>query len=183
MVTRMFRDQIGSTVEVYIDNIVVKIKKDERHVANLTKAFEILRRHKLHLNTNKCAFGVGARKFLEYMITNQGIEVNPDQIRAIQQLNPPSNPKNMQKLTSMIVAMNCFVLRLVDRCKLFFQLLKKWKGFQRTEECEEAFQDLKRYLVSLPILSNPKPGEDLYMYLAVSDHLVSVVLLKTQGGV
>jgi len=95
MVTKMFRDQIGSTVEVYIDNMVVKIKKDERHVANLTEAFEILRRHKLHLNTNKCTFGVGARKFLEYMITNRGIEVNLDQIRAIQQLNLLSNPKNM----------------------------------------------------------------------------------------
>ena len=83
MVTRMFRDQIGSTVEVYIGDMVVKSKKDERHVIDLIEVFEILRQHKLCLNTNKCAFGVGARKFLGYMITNRGIEVNPNQIRAI----------------------------------------------------------------------------------------------------
>lgn len=64
-----------------------------------------------------------------YMITNQEIEVNPDQIRAIQQLSPPSNPKKVKKLTDMIVALNRFVSRLADRYRSFFPLLKKWKGF------------------------------------------------------
>lgn len=126
---------------------------------------------------------MGARKFLGYIITNQDIEVNADQIKAIQQLNPPSNPKKVQKLMGMIVALNRFVSRSANRCRSFFPLLKKWKGFQWTEECEEAFQDLEHYLVSPPILSNPESGEDLYMYMAVSDHVVSIVLLKTQGGV
>ena len=82
----------------------------------------------------------------------------------------------------MIVALNRFVSRSADKCRPFFQLLKKWKGFQWTEECKEAFQDLKRYMRSPPILSNPKLGEELYMYLAVSDQVVSVVLLKTRDG-
>ena len=82
----------------------------------------------------------------------------------------------------MIVALNRFVSRSADKCRPFFQLLKKWKGFQWTEECKEAFQDLKRYMRSPPILSNPKLGEDLYMYLAVSNQAVSVVLLKTRDG-
>lgn len=86
----------------------------------------------------------------------------------------------MQRLTGMIVALNRFVSRSADKCRPFFQLLKKWKGFQWTEECKEAFQDLKRYMRSPPILSNPKLGEDLYMYLAVSNQAVSVVLLKTR---
>lgn len=80
----MFKNKIGSMVEVYIDDMVVKSRKEERHVTNLNETFEILRRHKLHLNANKCAFGVGAGKFLGYMITNRGIEVNLNQIRAIQ---------------------------------------------------------------------------------------------------
>lgn len=84
IVTRMFKNKIGSMVEVYIDDMVVKSRKEERHVTNLNETFEILRRHKLHLNANKCAFGVGAGKFLGYMITNRGIEVNLNQIRAIQ---------------------------------------------------------------------------------------------------
>lgn len=70
MVTRMFRDQIGSTVEVYIDDMVVKSKENERQVTDLIEVFKILRRHKLHPNAGKCAFGVGAGKFLGHMITN-----------------------------------------------------------------------------------------------------------------
>lgn len=70
MVTKMFKDQIENTVEVYIEDMVIKSKKSEEHVMNLVEAFEILRRHKLHPNASKCAFGVGFGKFLGYMITN-----------------------------------------------------------------------------------------------------------------
>ena len=78
MMTRMFRDKIGCTVEVYIDDMVVKNKQEVRHIEDLQGVFKVLRQHKLRLNTEKCAFGVGAGKFLGYLITNQGIEVNPD---------------------------------------------------------------------------------------------------------
>ena len=82
----------------------------------------------------------------------------------------------------MIAVLNRFVSKLADRCRPFYQLLKKWKGFQWTEECDEAFWDLKKYLVSPPILSCPDLREDLYMYLVVSEHVVSAVLLKNQEG-
>ena len=109
--------------------------------------------------------------------------MNPDKIRAIQQLVSPSNPKDVQRLIGMIVVLNQFISRSAKRCRPLFQLLKKWKGFQWTVECKEAFQDLKHYLTSPLILSSPEPEEDLYMYLAVSDHAISVVLLKIQKGV
>ena len=70
MVIRMFIDQIRDTMEVYIDDMVVKSKKNEEHVLNLVEVFEILRQHKLHLNASKCGFGVGSGKFLGYMIAN-----------------------------------------------------------------------------------------------------------------
>ena len=78
MMTRMFRDKIWRTIEVYIDDIVVKSKQEVRHIEDLQGVFKVLRQHKLCLNAKKCAFGVGAGKFLGYLITNQGIEVNPD---------------------------------------------------------------------------------------------------------
>ena len=84
MVTRMFKDQIRDIVEVYIDDMVVKSKKSEEQVPNLVEVFKILRQHKLSLNASKCAFGLESGKFLGYMITTQGIEVNLDQIIAIQ---------------------------------------------------------------------------------------------------
>ena len=86
MMTRMFRDKIGRTVEVYIDDMVVKSKHEARHVEDLRGVFEVLRQHKLRLNAEKCAFGEGAGKFLGYLITNQGIEANPDQIEAVNRL-------------------------------------------------------------------------------------------------
>ena len=83
MMTRMFRDKIGRIVEVYIDDMMVKSKWEMQYIDDLKGVFEVLRWLKLRLNVDKCAFGVGAGKFLGYLITNRGIEVNPDQIEAI----------------------------------------------------------------------------------------------------
>ena len=77
MMTRMFRDKIGRMVEVYIDDMVVKSKQELQHVEDLQDVFEILRQHKLRFNVEKFLFGVGAGKFLGYLITNRGIEANP----------------------------------------------------------------------------------------------------------
>ena len=167
----MFKDKIGNMVEVYIDDMVVKRKENQRHVDDWTKVFEILRQHRLRLNADKCIFGVGAGKFLGYMITPRGIKVNPNQISAIEQLRPSSNPKEVQRLTGMVAALNRFVSKFANRCRLFYQLLKKWRGFQWTEECERAFQDLKKYLKGTPILFRLDPGQNLFMYLVVSDML------------
>ena len=81
----------------------------------------------------------------------------------------------------MLVALNRFISKFTDRCYLFYQLLKKWKGFQWNEECERAFQELKEYLVYALMLIAPKPGEDLFMYLSVSERVMNVVLLRDQG--
>ena len=136
----MFEPQLGRSIKVYIDDMVVKSKLVSEHVGDLTNIFEILRKHKLCLNASKCSFGVGSGKFLGYMVTHRGIEVNLDQIKAINSLQPPQNPKGVQKLTEMTVALNRFISRLADRCKPFFLLLHKWKGFEWTEECAVAFQ-------------------------------------------
>ena len=103
---------------------MVKSKLVSEHVRDLGDIFEILRRHKLRLNASKCSFGVGSRKFLGYMVTHKGIEVSPDQIRAIHSMQPLRNPKEVQKLTSMIAVLNRFISRLTDRCRPFFLLLK-----------------------------------------------------------
>ena len=93
MMTKMFEPQLGRSIEVYVNDMVVKSKVMSEHVVDLTNIFEILRRHKLRLNTSKCSFGVGLGKFMGYMVTHRGIEVNPEQIKAINSLQPPRNPK------------------------------------------------------------------------------------------
>ena len=143
MMTKMFEPQLGKNVEVYIDDMVVKSKLVSEHLANLTIIFEILREHKLCLNASKCSFGVGSGKFLGYMVTHKGIEVNPDQIKAINSLQPRRNPKEVQKLTGIMAAFNRFISRSAERCRPFFLLLHKWKEFEWSEECVMAFQELK----------------------------------------
>ena len=125
MMTKMFEPQLGKNIEVYIDDMVVKSKLVSEHVMDLTSIFEILREHKLRLNASKYSFGVGSGNFLGYMVTHRGIEVNPDQIKAINNLQPPRNPKEIQKLTAMMAALNRFISRSADRCRLFFLLLHK----------------------------------------------------------
>ena len=139
MMTKMFEPQLGKNVEVYIDDMVVKSKLVSEHLADLTNIFEILRKHKLRLNASKCSFGMGSGKFLGYMVTHKGIEVNPDQIKAINSLQPPRNPKEVRKLTRMMAALNWFISRSAERCRSFFLLLHKWKEFQWFEECVMAF--------------------------------------------
>ena len=84
-------------------------------------------------------------------------------------------------LTEKLAALNRFISKFADRCRPFYQLLRKWKGFQWDEECEKAFQDLKEYLTQAPMLMAPDPEEDLFMYLLVSNYVVNAVLLRDQG--
>ena len=133
------------------------------------------------LNAEKCVFGVGVGKFLDYLITNWGIEINPNQIDAMKHLKPLSNSKEVQILTGMLAALNRFISKFADHCLPFYKLLKKWKGFQWDEECDAAFQDLKDYLMQAPVLTAPELGEDMFMYLSVSEHAVSAMLLRDQG--
>ena len=146
MMTRIFESQLGKNIEIYIDDMVVKSKMVSEHLGDLGAIFKILRKYKLRLNASKCSFGVGSGKFLGYMVTHRGIEVNPNQIKAINNFQSPRNPREVQKLTGMAVALNRFISRSTDRCRPFFLLINKWKVFEWTEECAIAFQQLKDYL-------------------------------------
>ena len=173
---------MGKNIEVYIDDMVVKSKIVFGHIRDLVDIFKILRGHKLRLNASKCSFGMGSGKFLSYMVTHRGIEVNPDQVRAINNLQPPQNPKEVQKLTGMTTTLNRFISRSADRFRPFFLLMNKWKGFKWTEECAQAFQQLKDYLSHPPIMSSPKANEVPFAYIAVAPHVVSLVLIQVDSG-
>ena len=86
MMTRMFESLLGKNIMIYIDDMVVKSKMVSEHLGDLRIIFEILRNYKLRLNSSKCSFGVGSGKFLGYMVTHRGIEVNLDQIKVINNL-------------------------------------------------------------------------------------------------
>ena len=163
-------------MEVYVDDMMVKSIKAELHITHLAKAFQVLKSYNMKLNPAKCAFGVSVGKFLGFIVNNRGIEANPDKIKVVLDMLPPSNIKDIQCMTRRIAALSHFVSRASDKCRPFFQVLKK--AFQWDTHCQEAFTTLKTYLSSPPILVSPSEGELLTLYLAVSDFATSVALVR-----
>ena len=116
LVNRMFQKQIGTSMEVYIDDMLVKSTTVELHIAHPTEAFQILKRYNMKLNPAKCAFRVSVGKFLGFIVNNRGIEANPDKIKAVLNMLPPSNIKEVQSLTGRMAALSCFVSKASDKC-------------------------------------------------------------------
>ena len=133
LMNRMFALQIGRNVQVYVGNMLVKSRREEEHLEDLRETFDTLRSYNLKLNPGKCAFGVTAGKFLGFLVSQRGIEANLDKIRAIMEMTPPRNVKEVQSLNGKVAALNRFVSRAIDKCLPFFRTLKK--SFKWTTEC------------------------------------------------
>nr|CAN68727.1 hypothetical protein VITISV_033603 [Vitis vinifera] len=140
LVTKIFKPLMGRIVEVYIDDLVVKSKTRIEHIQHLEEAFSIMWRYNMKLNPLKCVFGVSAGKFLGYLMTQRGIQIN------------------------------------LDKLYPFFTTLCKAQTF-RMEDCKSAFDAIKHYLIEPLILSSPEEVEELYMYLAISNHAIIVDII------
>ena len=112
------------------------------------------------------------------MVMQRGIEANPAQLKAILESPAPSSRKEVQQLTARLAALGRFISRFTDRLKPFFATLKGANLAGWNEECDQALVAIKHYLAEPPVLASLKAGETLFMYLAVSDVAVSVVLFK-----
>ncbi|RVX22916.1 Transposon Ty3-I Gag-Pol polyprotein [Vitis vinifera] len=132
----------------------------------------------MKLNPSKCAFGVSAGKFLGFMVSQRGIEVSPDQVKAVMETPPPRNKKELQRLTGKLVALGRFIARFTDELRPFFLAIRKAGTQGWTDNCQNALERIKHCLMHPPILSSPIPKEKLYMYLAVSEWAISAVLFR-----
>ena len=105
--------------------MLVKSQDKGKHLDDLQETFDTRRQYNMRLNPSKCAFKVSSGKFLGFMVSHRGIEVNPDKIQAILNMEPPRNIKEVQFLTGQVVAFNKFVSKATDKCLPFFKVLKK----------------------------------------------------------
>ena len=161
--------------------MLVKNQQEDDHLDDLKETFDTLRSYNMKLNLDKYIFGVTAGKFLGFMVSQRGIEVNPYKLWAIMEMTPPTNIKEVQSLNDKVAALNRFVSRVTDKCLPFFHTLKK--SFEWTTECQQAFEDLKAYL-SPPLLLSPfKPWQKLFLYLSVSSTAISVALVREENKV
>jgi hypothetical protein len=148
-------DQIGKNTEAYVDDIVVKTCERHTLIVDLEETFASLHRVNIKLNPNKCVFGVPSGKLLGFLVSHRGIEANPNKIKAIELMQPLRRLKDMQCLAGCMAALGHFISRLGERALPFFKIMKHSSTFKWTPEALAAFEDLKRYLTSPPILVAP----------------------------
>ncbi|XP_019159880.1 PREDICTED: uncharacterized protein LOC109156477 [Ipomoea nil] len=164
----------------YVDDMLVKSREETNHAEDLAGCFQVMLIYNLRLNPKKCAFAVQGGKFLGYMVTKRGIEPIPEKVQAIIDMQPPSTVKDLQRLTGRLATLSRFLSKAADKAVPFFEAIKKKEGFVWTAECQQSFEELKRYLSTPPVLSTPQVGEPLFLYLAASPRVVSSVLVREE---
>jgi len=181
LVNKLFEPLIGQTMEVYVDDMIVKSKTEGDHSRDLQKTFDILRAFNMKLNPKKCVFGVQSGKFLGFMISSHSIEANTSKIQFVLDMKPPRNVREVQRLTGCITVLGRFMSRSADKCQPFFRVLRQRDNFSWDKQADEAFQTLNTYLAELPKIARPAEGEVLMLYLAVSEHAVNAVLVAERA--
>jgi RNase adaptor protein for sRNA GlmZ degradation len=112
-------------IEVYVDDMIAKSRDGENHVQILKKLFERLRKYRLRLNPAKCSFGVKSRKLLGFMVSDKGIEMDPDKVRAIRSMPAPKTEKDVRGFLGRLNYINRFISQLTTTCDPIFCLLRK----------------------------------------------------------
>ena len=140
----LFHDMMHKEIEVYMDDMIAKSKTEEEHLVNLWKLFERLRKYPLRLNPAKCTFGVKSRKLLGFIVSQKGIEVNPDKVKAILEMPEPRTEKQVQGFLGHLNYIARFILQLTATCEPFFKFLRKNQSVQWNIICQVAFGRIKQ---------------------------------------
>ncbi|PKI66881.1 hypothetical protein CRG98_012747 [Punica granatum] len=166
MVT-LFHDMMHKEIEVYVDDMIAKSKEGEDHLVNLKRLFDRLKKYKLRLNPAKCTFGVKSGKLLGFVVSEKGIEVDPDKVKAIMELPPPSTKSKVRSFLGRLNYIARFIANLTDKCQPLFRLLCKNAVVEWDNECQKAFNTVKAYLIQPPVLVPPSLDRPLILYLTV----------------
>ncbi|XP_028547560.1 uncharacterized protein LOC114578513, partial [Dendrobium catenatum] len=176
--TCIFDELIHQKVECYVDDLVVKSVDRRDHLNDLRIVFERIRKYDLKMNPLKCAFGVSSGKFLGYVVRHRGIEVDPNKIKAIMEMPPPRNLRQLRSLQGQLAFIRRFISNLSGRCQPFSMLMKKDVCFKWDDECREAFDSIKRYLSNSPIFVAPILGKPLILYTAALEESLEALLAQ-----
>ncbi|XP_059589978.1 uncharacterized protein LOC132252789 [Vitis vinifera] len=176
--TTLFHDMMHRDVEVYVDDMIVKSRDRADHLAALQRFFERIRQFRLRLNPKKCTFGVTSGKLLGHIVSERGIEVDPEKIRAILDMPTPRTEKEIRGFLGRLQYISRFIARLTDICEPIFRLLRKNQPTVWNDDCQCAFERIKECLLSPPVLVPPTPGRPLLLYLSVSDMALGCMLAQ-----
>jgi hypothetical protein len=172
-----FKRQLNKNVEAYVDDVVVKTRDSSTLIDDLEETFASLCEYHWKLNPNKCVLSVPSGKLPVFIISHRGIEANPEKISTITNMNAPTCIKDVQKLTGCMAGLNKFISKLGERGLPFFKLLKHQEKFVWTTEADQALAQLKDFLSKPHVLTAPRKGEQLLLYLAAITHVVSTAII------
>jgi hypothetical protein len=173
----VFGENISRTVEAYVDDIVVKIRKSSNLLSDLEITFRCLKAKIVKLNPEKCVFGVPQGMLLGFIVSERGIEANLEKIAAITNMGPIKDLKGVQMVMGCLAALSRFISRLGEKGLPLYHLLRKAERFTWTPEAEEALGNLKALLTNAPILVPPAAGEALLIYVAATTQMVSAAIV------
>jgi hypothetical protein len=178
MMKLILGSQLGRNASAYVDDIVIMSEKEKDHIADLTETFDNMRWNDLKLNPEKCIFGIRKGQLLGCIVSKRGIQANPQKIEALKRMQPPSNKKEVQRLTGRIASLNRFISKAAERSLPFFKVLRANSIFQWGAEQQQAFEDLKKYLEEAAVMTKPSPKAELLLYIAATDTVVGAVLVE-----
>lgn len=146
-------------IEVYVDDMIAKSRSEEGHLVDLLKLFQRLRKFRLRLNPNKCTFGVRSGKLLGFIVSQKGIEVDPDKVKAIQEMPAPKTERQVRGFLGRLNYISRFISHMTATCEPIFKLLRKSQNCVRTEDCQKAFD-------SIPLMFNAPLSQRNIMFNA-----------------
>ncbi|KAK1681098.1 hypothetical protein QYE76_041946 [Lolium multiflorum] len=178
LMNKVFMEYLDKFVVVFIDYILVYSKTEEEQEEHLRLVLGTLRKHQLYAKFSKCQFWLKEVGFLGHVLSAGGLSVDPSLIKSIKERQPPTNPTEVRSFLELAGYYRKFVEGFSSIAKPLTLLLKKDKKFEWTDKCEESFQELKKRLVSTPILTMPDVTKDFVIYCDASKLGLGSVLMQ-----
>src|SRR6266566_134699 len=174
----IFMDYLDKFVVVYLDDILIYSKNEEKHAEHLRLVLEKLREHQLYAKYSKCEFWLSKVTYLGHVISKDGIAVNPKRVQAILDWTPPKNVKQVRSFLGLATYCCRFVENFSRIAKPLTDLLHKGVKFEWKEKCQEIFQMLKDKLTSALVLAPPDSQKDFEIYCDASRQGLGCVLMQ-----
>nr|AAM74397.1 Putative retroelement [Oryza sativa Japonica Group] len=178
LMNKVFMEFLDKFVVVFIDDILIYSKSEEEHEQHLRLVLEKLREHQLYAKFSKCDFWLTEVKFLGHVITAQGVAVDPSNVESVTKWTPPKTVSQIRSFLGLAGYYRRFIENFSRIARPMTQLLKKDEKFKWTAECDKSFEELKKKLVSAPVLILPDPMKDFQVYCDASRHGLGCVLMQ-----
>uniref|UniRef100_A0A2N9G313 RNA-directed DNA polymerase n=1 Tax=Fagus sylvatica TaxID=28930 RepID=A0A2N9G313_FAGSY len=178
LMNRVFKPFLDQFVVVFIDDILIYSKSKEDHERHFRLVLQVLEEKKLYAKLKKCEFWLDSVAFLGHVISKDGISVDPKKVEAVVEWNRPNNVTEIRSFLGLAGYYRRFVEGFSHLAMPLTRLTQKGVKFEWSEECEQSFQELKRRLVSAPILTIPDGSGGLIIYSDASKKGLGCVLMQ-----